>query len=45
MKSTRVQEALKILKSSVEDTYLEEKPKTRKIVKGKQPKAAKRKPR
>jgi len=45
MKSTRVQEVLKILKTSAEETYLEATPKTRKIVKGKQPKASKRKPR
>jgi hypothetical protein len=45
MKLSRVQEVLKILKSSAEIIYLEEKPKTRKVAKGKQTKATQRKPR
>ena len=40
MKSSRVQEALKILRSSAEDIYLEGKPKARKSAKARVKKAA-----
>jgi hypothetical protein len=45
MTLSRVQEAIKILKSNAEDFYFEEKPKPRKNAKGRSKKAAVRKAR
>jgi hypothetical protein len=43
MKNSRVQEAIKILRDSADELYVEEKPKARKSVKGSQTKTAKKK--
>jgi len=43
MKNSRVQEAIKILRASADELYVEEKSKARKSVKGNQTKAAKKK--